>query len=80
MPRKFEPSAAQRRLVGEMTAFGIPQPNIASVIGIDGKTLRKYFADEIENGTARATAKVAASLFRTACGSGPGQSLQQFFG
>ena len=79
MPRKFEPSAAQRRVVGEMVSFGIPQPNIASVVGVDAKTLRKYFSDEIENGTTRAITKVARSLFRTACGTGPGAITAAIF-
>ena len=54
-----------------MTAYGVPELNIASVIGIDPKTLRKHYRHELDNGQVKATAKVAESLFRKATSDGP---------
>ena len=49
----------------------VPELNIASVIGIDPKTLRKHYRHELDNGQVKATAKVAESLFRKATAEGP---------
>jgi hypothetical protein len=54
-----------------MAAFGIPEQNIARVVGIDAKTLRKHYRDELDTGQTKATAKVAESLFRKATSEGP---------
>jgi hypothetical protein len=54
-----------------MTAYGLPELNIAEIVGIDPKTLRKHYRHELDNGQAKATAKVAESLFRKATGEGP---------
>ena len=54
-----------------MAAFGIPEHNIARVVGIDPKTLRKHYRDELDMGQTKATAKVAESLFRKATTDGP---------
>ena len=54
-----------------MTAYGVPELNIASVVGIDPKTLRKHYRHELDNGQVKATAKVAESLFRKATSEGP---------
>ncbi len=65
------PDATSRRQVEAMTAYGVPELNIASVIGIDPKTLRKHYRHELDNGQVKATAKVAESLFRKATSDGP---------
>src|SRR5450631_2365525 len=62
----FEPTDEQRRTVKAMSGFGVPQPDIATHIGIDPKTLRKWFRDELDRGSIEATTKVAQSLFRMA--------------
>jgi hypothetical protein len=49
-----------------MSAYGIPQDDIAKVIGIDPKTLRKHYSEQLEKGSIEATAKVAEFLFRQA--------------
>ena len=67
MPRAAHaPTDAQRRQVRAMSAYGIPQPDIALVIGVDPKTLRKFYRDELDKACAEANAKVAESLFRKA--------------
>jgi hypothetical protein len=62
----YDPSLEQRRLVRVMSGFGIPQTDIATQIGIDPKTLRKHFREELDRGTTEAKLKVAQSLFNMA--------------
>ena len=64
--RRFEPTAEQRRTVKTMAGFGVPQPDIATFLGIDPKTLRKHFREELDRGVTEANAKVAQSLFQMA--------------
>jgi hypothetical protein len=40
--------------------------NIARVIGIDPKTLRRHYRDELDTGAVKATARVAEFLYRKA--------------
>jgi hypothetical protein len=49
-----------------MAAYGIPEPDIARVVGIDPKTLRKYYRDELDLGSTKANAQVAGFLFNSA--------------
>jgi hypothetical protein len=44
----------------------VPELNVASVVGVDPKTLRKHYRDQLDNGQIKATAKVAESLFQKA--------------
>jgi hypothetical protein len=60
------PDLAQRRQVEAMAAYGIPEPDISRVVGIDPKTLRKHYRDELDLGTAKANAQVAGLLFNSA--------------
>lgn len=62
----FRPTEPQRRTVRAMSGFGIPQADIATLLEIDGKTLRKHFRAELERGSIEATAKVAQLLFNLA--------------
>lgn len=62
----FEPTEQQRRTVRAMSAYGIPQDEIALVVGCSGPTLRKYFWREIEVAQIEANAKVAQTLFAMA--------------
>jgi hypothetical protein len=54
-------------MVESLSGFGIPQDEIARLIGIDPKTLRLHYAEQIELGGIKATAKVAQNLFNMAC-------------
>jgi hypothetical protein len=45
-----------------MSGFGVPQPDIAFHLGVDPKTLRKHFREELDRGSIEATTKVAHSL------------------
>ena len=61
------PTDETRTMVESLSGFGIPQTEIARLVGIDPKTLRFHYADQIELGTIKATAKVAQNLFTMAC-------------
>src|ERR1051325_843098 len=62
----YKPDDAHRRQVEAMAAYGIPEPDIARVVGIDPKTLRKYYRDELDLGATKANAQVAGFLFNSA--------------
>lgn len=64
--KPWQPSETERKLVERMAACGITQEQIAKVVGIDPKTLRKYCADELDHASTRANANVAASLYQAA--------------
>ena len=49
----------------------MPELDIARVVGIDPKTLRKHYPEELATGHIKATAKVAEFLFRKATTEGP---------
>lgn len=53
-----------------MAAYGVPESDIAIVIGIDPKTLRKHYRQELTTGGIKANTKVAESLYRKALGDG----------
>ena len=69
--RAHNPDPGQRRQVEAMAAYGIPEADIARVIGIDAKTLRKHYRDELDTGATKATARVAEFLYRRATTEGP---------
>jgi len=64
--KAHEPTDRDRRTVESMAAYGIPQADIAAVIGVSDRTLRKYYAAELATATAKANAKVAETLYRKA--------------
>lgn len=64
------PTNAERRQVEALAGFGIPETDIAGLIGCDPKTLRKHYRDELDHGHTKANAKVAENLFRMALGQG----------
>jgi hypothetical protein len=65
-----KPDPALRRQVEAMAGYGVAEVDIARVIGIDAKTLRKPYRDELDLGHVKANAKVAENLFRKATGEG----------
>lgn len=62
------PTEEGRQMVEAMSRVGIPQETIAQVIGIDPKTLRKHYRDELDHAEAKANAEVARFLFTAASG------------
>lgn len=66
--RRHEPTTETRAKVQSLAAFGITKPKIARHIGIDEKTLRKYYREELDTAEVEANAAVAQSLFNKAIG------------
>jgi hypothetical protein len=62
----YVPTEEQRRTVRAMSGYGIPQTDIATILEIDAKTLRKHFRRELDRGSIEATTKVAQTLFSMA--------------
>ncbi|AOJ86716.1 hypothetical protein WS87_08545 [Burkholderia sp. MSMB0856] len=70
----FNSTAAQRALVEQLAAFGIPQEDMVMLV-LDAKgkpisvpTLRKHFRRELTEGLVKANTKVAQALFKKAAG------------
>ena len=66
MTRPFDPTAEQRRMARAMSGLGLPQDQIALLLEVDPKTLRKHFRDDLDRGMAEANVKVGQSLFNMA--------------
>jgi hypothetical protein len=49
-----------------LAGLGVPQDDIAKIVGCSPKTLRKRFRDELDRGAAEANAIVAGCLFAQA--------------
>src|SRR3954469_20433366 len=64
--RAHRPDPAQRRQVEALAAYGIPEADISGVVGIDPKSLRKHYRDELDLGETKANAQVAGFLFNSA--------------
>lgn len=62
----FEPTDEQRKLVTQLAGFGIIQPIISKIVGIDPQTLRKYFRHELDTAMDKLVANVAGNLYRQA--------------
>lgn len=61
-----EPTKATRDTVMMHAMVGTPQDEIARVIGIDAKTLRLHYRDELDLATAKANATIGGALFNKA--------------
>ena len=68
--RAHSPDAGSRRQVEAMAGYGVPEAEIAGVVGIDAKTLRKHYRHELDHGHTKANARVAENLYRKATGEG----------
>ena len=65
-----EATSLSRRNVEALAGYGVPEADIAGVVGVDPKTLRKHYRQELRYGHVKANAKVAENLFRKATGDG----------
>ena len=68
--RTHRPDETSRRQVEAMAGYGVPEADIARVVGIDAKTLRRHYREELETGHIKASARVAENLYRKATGEG----------
>jgi hypothetical protein len=56
------PDPVTQRQVEAMAGYGVPEADIAGVIGIDAKTLRKHYRNELDHGHVKANVRVAENL------------------
>ncbi len=69
MSRKpHEPTRESRQLVQLHATIGTQQNTIADILGIDDKTLRKYYREELDHASAQANATIGGALFNKAKG------------
>jgi len=62
---RFIPTDEQRRTVKLMSAYGIKQEEIATMVGLRStKSLQKHFRQELDRGTIEATAQLVRTLCR----------------
>jgi hypothetical protein len=64
--KAHSPDPGQRRQVETMAAYGIPETDISLVLGVDPKTLRKHYRQELDLAQTKANAQVAGFLFNSA--------------
>lgn len=67
-PTPHLPTKATRDTVSLHALVGTPQTTIAKVLGIDAKTLRKNYRDELDYALAKANATIGGTLFNKAKG------------
>lgn len=64
----YVPDERTRGKVETLAAMGLPQTNIARKLGIDPKTLREHFREELDMGKAEANFAVVQTLYKFAVG------------
>jgi hypothetical protein len=57
---------ALREKVRHLAGLGVPQDDIAKIVGCAPKTLRKRFRDELDRGVAETNAMISGFLFNAA--------------
>lgn len=73
------PTPEQRKLVEELTAVGVKQPDVARLVGIGVTTLADRYREELDTGAVKANAAVAKSLFKMATGAKPNVAAAIFW-
>jgi hypothetical protein len=63
---EHQPTDKTQAQVQQASGLGLPHDQIAALIGISDKTLRKHYAIELALGKAQASASVAKSLYNKA--------------
>jgi len=61
-----QPTEETKKLVESTSGLGLPHEQIAILVGIDDKTLRKYYRAELDLGKAKANGQIAKTLFSKA--------------
>lgn len=61
-----KPTTEMRAQVEALSGYGVRQDEIALYLGIDPKTLRNYYRDQLDKGTTKANVAVARSLHKQA--------------
>lgn len=66
MNPSHKPTAENKEKVESYSAVGIPQEDIARVLGIDPKTLRLHYREELDTAATKANAAVGGRLYAKA--------------
>lgn len=61
-----KPTEETRDKISRYAAVGIPHDDISKIIGIDKKTMYKYYRDELDTAAAKANAAVGGALYNKA--------------
>lgn len=64
--KSHTPTKLTRDTVSLHALVGTPQDMIASLIGVDAKTLRKHYRDELDHALIKANATIGGALFNKA--------------
>lgn len=59
-----KPTKEARVIVEKNSGYGLPKRMIATLIGVNEKTLEKYYQKELTEGEAKANGLVAGTLFK----------------
>ena len=65
---QHKPTEKTRAEIIALRSYGVPIKEVAAYIGIDDKTLYKYYKDELENSAIKANANVGKFLYQAASG------------
>lgn len=71
----FKPTEQQRTQAKIMAGIGVPQKDIALILGIAENTLTTHLRKELDLGMAEANAKVAQTLYQQAIGGNLGAAI-----
>jgi len=63
-----KPTEKTRAEIIALRSYGVPIKEVAAYIGIDDKTLYKYYREELENSAIKANANVGKFLYQAASG------------
>ena len=63
-----QPTDKTRAEIVALRSYGVPIKEVAAYIGIDDKTLYKYYKDELDNSAIKASANVGKFLYQAASG------------
>ena len=63
-----QPTDKTRAEIIALRSYGVPIKEVAAYIGIDDKTLYKYYRDELENSAIKTNANVGKFLYQAASG------------
>ena len=63
-----KPTEKTRAEIVALRSYGVPIKEVAAYIGIDDKTLYKYYRDELENSAIKANPNVGKFLYQAASG------------
>ena len=65
---QHKPTEKTRAEIIALRSYGVPIKEVAAYIGIDDKTLYKYYREELENSAIKANANVGKFLYQAASG------------